>query len=102
MQQPATNATGTQLQLVSSVRLTCPSLAWPTVSAALIPSVVHPGSEQPDYLVLPAQRPCLLATHNILVQKITALLMLADHSLYYNTCRGQAAQTVRLHNMYII
>ena len=42
MQQPATNATGTQLQLVSSVRLTHRSLACPTVSAALIPSVVAP------------------------------------------------------------
>ena len=42
MQQPATNATDTQLQLVSSIRLTRRSLAWPTVSAALIPSVVAP------------------------------------------------------------
>lgn len=42
MQQPSTNATGTQLQLVSSVRLTRRSLARPTVSAALIPSVVAP------------------------------------------------------------
>ena len=42
MQQPATNATSTQLQLVTSVRLTRRSLAWPTVSAALIPSVVAP------------------------------------------------------------
>ena len=42
MQQPATNATGTQLQLVSSAQLTRRSLAWPTVSAALIPSVVAP------------------------------------------------------------
>ena len=42
MQQLATNATGTQLQLISSVRLTHRSLAWPTVSAALIPSVVAP------------------------------------------------------------
>ena len=40
MQQPATNATGTQLKLVSNVQLTRPSLAWPIVSAALIPSVV--------------------------------------------------------------
>ena len=56
-------------------------------------SLWHPGSEQPVYLALPAQRPCLLATHNILVQKTTALLMLADRSLYYNRCRGQAART---------
>ena len=42
MQQPATNVTGTQLQLVSNVQLTQLSLAWPTVSAALIPSVVAP------------------------------------------------------------
>ena len=42
MQQPATNATGTQLKLVSNVQLTRRSLAWPTVSAALIPSVVAP------------------------------------------------------------
>ena len=42
MQQPATNATGTQRKLVSNVQLTRPSLAWPTVSAALIPSVVAP------------------------------------------------------------
>ena len=42
MQQPATKVTGTQLQLVSSVQLTRLSLAWPTVSAALIPSVVAP------------------------------------------------------------
>ena len=48
------------------------------------------------------QRPCLLATHNILVQKTTALLMLAEQSLYYNSCRGQAAHPVRLNNMYII
>ena len=42
MQQPATNAIGPQLQLVSSIRLTRRSLAWPTVSVALIPSVVAP------------------------------------------------------------
>ena len=42
MQQPATIATGTQLKLVSNVQLTRHSLAWPTVSAALIPSVVAP------------------------------------------------------------
>ena len=29
----------------------------------------HPGSERPVYLAFPAQRPCLLATHNIFVQK---------------------------------
>ena len=40
MQQPATNATGTQLKLVSNVQLTRRNLAWPTISAALIPSVV--------------------------------------------------------------
>ena len=42
MQQPATNVTGTQLQLVSNVQLTRLSLAWPTVSTALIPSIVAP------------------------------------------------------------
>ena len=42
MQQPATIATGTQLKLVSNVQLTRRSLAWPTVNAALIPSVVAP------------------------------------------------------------
>ena len=42
MQQPATNATGTQLKLVSNVQLTRRSLAWPTVNAALIPTVVAP------------------------------------------------------------
>ena len=42
MQQPAPIATGTQLKLVPSVQLTRRSLAWPTVSAALIPSVVAP------------------------------------------------------------
>ena len=42
MQQPATIATGTQLKLVSNVQLTRRSLAWPTISAALIPSVVAP------------------------------------------------------------
>ena len=42
MQQPATIATGTQLKLVSNVQLTRHSLAWPTVSAALIPSAVAP------------------------------------------------------------
>ena len=42
MQQPATHVTGTQLQLVSNVQLTRLSLAWPTVSTALIPSVVAP------------------------------------------------------------
>ena len=42
MQQPATVITDTQLQLVSSVQSTQLSLAWPTVSAALIPSVVAP------------------------------------------------------------
>ena len=42
MQQPATNAIGTQIKLVTNVRLTRRSLAWPTVSAALIPSVVAP------------------------------------------------------------
>ena len=42
MQQPATVITDTQLQLFSSVQLTRLSLAWPIVSAALIPSVVAP------------------------------------------------------------
>ena len=42
MQQPAKITTGTQLKLVSNVQLTRRSLAWPTVSAALIPSVVAP------------------------------------------------------------
>ena len=42
MQQPATNVTDTQLQLVSNVQLTRLSLVWPTVSVALIPSVVAP------------------------------------------------------------
>ena len=42
MQQPAINATDTQLRLVSNVQLTRRSLAWPIVSAALIPSVVAP------------------------------------------------------------
>ena len=42
MQQPATIITGTQLQLVSNIQLTRLSIAWPTVSAALIPSVVAP------------------------------------------------------------
>ena len=42
MQQPATNVTGTQLQLVSNVQLTRLSRAWPTVSAALIPGAVAP------------------------------------------------------------
>ena len=42
MQQPATNATGTHLILLTNVQLTRRSLAWPTVSAPLIPSVVAP------------------------------------------------------------
>ena len=42
MQQPATNVTGTQLQLVSNVQLTRLRLVWPTVNVALIPSVVAP------------------------------------------------------------
>ena len=57
MQQPATIATGTQLKLVSNIQLTRRSLAWPTVSAALIPSMVAPSSERPVYHALPAQRP---------------------------------------------
>ena len=42
MQQQATIATGTQLKLVSNVQLTRRSPACPTVSAALIPTVVAP------------------------------------------------------------
>ena len=42
MQQPAKITTGTQLKLVSNVQLTRRSLAWPTLSAALIPSVLAP------------------------------------------------------------
>ena len=42
MQQPATIATGTQLKLISDIQLTRRSLAWPTVSAALIPIIVAP------------------------------------------------------------
>ena len=42
MQQPATIITDTLLQLVSNVQLTRLTLAWPIVSAALIPSVVAP------------------------------------------------------------
>ena len=42
MQQPATIITGTHLQLVSNIQLTRLSLVWPTVSAALVPSVVAP------------------------------------------------------------
>ena len=62
----------------------------------------HPGSEQPLYLALPAHKPCLLETHNILVHKTTALLTLAEHGSYYNKLGGQAAHTVQLNNMYII
>ena len=72
------------------------------MNAELNMYVWHPGSEQLVYHALPAQRPCLLATHNILVQKATALLILAEHGSYYNELRGQAAHTVRLNNMYII
>ena len=42
MPQPGTNATSTQLKLVSNMQLTRHSLACPTVSAALIPIVVAP------------------------------------------------------------
>ena len=42
IQQPVTVITDTQLQIISSVKLSRLSLAWPTVSAALIPSVVAP------------------------------------------------------------
>ena len=52
MQQPATHVTGTQLQLVSNVQLTRLSLAWPTVSAALIPSVVAPRLRATDLLCI--------------------------------------------------
>ena len=45
----------------------------------------HLGSEQPVYLALPAQRSSLLATHNNMVQKTTALFMLAEHISYYNS-----------------
>ena len=42
MEESATLATDTQLKLVSNVQLTRRSIAWPTASAALIPSVVAP------------------------------------------------------------
>ena len=58
---------------MSSVQLTRRSLAWPTVSAVWYQPLWHPGSERPVYPALPAQRSCLLATHNILVQKTTAI-----------------------------
>ena len=41
-QQLAQITTSTQLKLVSNVQLTRRSLAWPTVSATLIPSIVEP------------------------------------------------------------
>ena len=58
MQQPTTNATGTQLQLVSSVRLTRCSLAWPTVSTALIPSIVAPRVRATDL-------PCIASSETL-------------------------------------
>ena len=42
MQQPATNAAGTHHILLTNIQLTRRSLAWPTVSAALVPTVVAP------------------------------------------------------------
>ena len=42
MQQTATNATGTQRKLVSTIQSTRRSLVWPIVSATLIPSIVAP------------------------------------------------------------
>ena len=42
MQQSTQITIDTQLKLVSNVQLTRRSLAWPTVSAALIPTVVAP------------------------------------------------------------
>jgi len=41
-QQSTQISTGTQLKRVSNVQLTHHSLAWPTVSEALIPSIVAP------------------------------------------------------------
>ena len=81
MQQLATNVTGTHLQLVSNVQLTRLSLArLGCITGAIYThnlqlarlcyqALWHPGSERPIYLALPAQRPCLLETHNNLVQK---------------------------------
>ena len=85
MQQPTTIATGTRLKLVSNVQLTHLSLAWPTVSAALIPSVVAPRLRATGLPCIAAQRSRLLATHNILVQKTTALFILTEHSSYYDS-----------------
>ena len=85
MQQPATTAIGTQLQLVSNVHLTHRSLAWPTVSAALIPSVVASRLRATGLPCIAS--PQIKSSGNTQQHGIetTALLMLADQSLYYNS-----------------
>ena len=79
MQQPATIITSTQLQLVSSIQLTWLSLAWPIVSAALIPSVVAPRLRATGLPCIAS--PEIKSSGNTQQHgtETTALLMLADY-----------------------
>ena len=78
MQQPATNATGTQLKLVSNVELTRCSLVWPTVSTTLIPSVVAPRLRATGLPCI--ANPKIMSSGNTqhLGTEITTLLKLAE------------------------
>ena len=102
MQQPATNVIGTQLKLVTNIQLTRCSLAWPIVSAALIPNVVATRLRATSL-------PCIASLETMssgntlhLSTENNRFIDARDHSSNYNSWRGQAAQTVRLNNMYII
>ena len=102
MQQPATFITDTQLKLVTSVRLTRRSLAWPTVRAALIPSIVAPRLRAIGLPCIASLETMSSGNTQHLGTENNRFIDATDHSLYYNRWRGQAAHTVRLNNMYII
>ena len=102
MQQPAKITTGTQLKLVSNVQLTRRSLAWPTVSAALIPSVVAPRLRATGLPCIASPETMSSGNTQHLGTESNRFIDASGSELYYNRCRGQAARPVRLNNMYII
>src|SRR3954468_19580028 len=66
--------------------------------------VWHPGSEQPVYLTLPAQRSSLLAAHNTLVQKTTASLIIIQYDssgLQTATRHGGTSRAASLSTLFI-
>ena len=103
MQQPATNAAGTQLKLISTIQLTRRSLAWPTVSAALIPSVVAPRLRATGLPCI-ASRETMSSgnTQHLGTENNRFIDASGSEIILQQLARPNGTHTMQLNNMYII